>query len=416
MEMEIKENNNLYTEGVETEPNIKIRWKSSIFLFFLSLFAICYYYFGYWEIWEYDIELDIEFFVLFVIPAALNSLIYIFSLYRAEKMLLKGNFGWKQLIILNFAIAAILYILAFLFTVTFLVGLFVEAEQGAFESFALGVIHFIAAAVIIFSLVPSLILKKFYPNTSKINKSLFIFFLVATVIFFAYSWAVSNSCNFGRNLECIVDGITYKAEETNDFKTCEKIKQQGKRNKCYYGVAYENNSPQACGEIDSQYEGQYSRDHCYSKVFLKFDLKDKALCYKISSQKIKNSCLISVAGNTGDESLCQSEELDNKDKQRCRDEFARSSALLKKDHSLCENIKSSGIGASMKDYCYLDVVTEAGIKETGVCQKIDNDYLSFLCFVDIAKNLKNIDICDNLPSSKNSSFGKDSCIERYNEK
>ena len=401
---------NQINNTLEQKP--RIRWKSSIFLFFLSLFAIHYYSFGYWEI---DIFFDVDFLsVIFLfIPAALNSLIYIFSLYRAEKMLVKGNFGWKRLIILNFVITTILYILAFLFTFTFLVGLFVEVKQGAFESFALSVIYFIAAAVIIFSLVPSLVLKKFYPNTSKVNKSLFIFFLTATVIVFAYSWVISSNCNSDRDLECVAN----KAEEVNNFKICEKIEQQGKRNECYYGVAYENNSPQACGEIDSQYNvgGPYSRDDCYYNVFLKFDLKDKALCYKISSQKIKNSCLTSVAGNTGDESLCQSEELDNKDKQRCRDEVARSSALLKKDHSLCENIKSSGIGASMKDYCYFDVVTEAGVKEAGICQKINNDYLSYSCFVNVAKNLKNIDICDNLPSSKNSSFGKDKCIERYNE-
>ena|SRR3989338_4774182 len=89
---------NQINNTLEQKP--RIRWKSSIFLFFLSLFAIQYYSFGYWGI---DIFFDIDFLsVIFLfIPAALSSLIYIFSLYRAEKMLLKGNFGWKHLIIFN---------------------------------------------------------------------------------------------------------------------------------------------------------------------------------------------------------------------------------------------------------------------------------------------------------------------------
>lgn len=391
------------------EQKSRIRWKSAIFLFFLSFFAIHYYSFGYFDI---NILFDIDFLsVIFLfIPAALSSLIYIFSLYRTEKMLSKGNFSWKRLIIFNFAITIILYVLAFLFTFTFLIGLFVEASQGAFDSFVLAVIYFVPAVIIIFSSVPSLLLKKFYPDTSKVNKSLFIFFLAATVVVFVYSWIISGNCNFNRDVECVAS----QAEEINDFKICEKIKQQEERNKCYYGVAYDNNSPQACEEIDNV-SGHYGRDDCHYNVFLKWDLKDKALCYKISSQEVKNSCLTSVAGNTGDESLCQSEELNDKDKQRCRDEIARSSALIRKDQSLCENIKSSGIGASMKDYCYLDVVTQADIKEVGICQKIDDDYLSYLCFVDVAKSLKNIGICDNLPSSKNSHFGKDGCIKKYNE-
>lgn len=394
------------------EQKPQIRWKGAIILFLLSFFAIHYYSFGYFDI---EILFDIDFLsVIFLfIPATLSSLIYIFSLYRAEKMLSKGNFSWKRLIIFNFAITIILYILAFLFTYTFLIGLFVEAEQGAFEYFVLNVIYFIPAVVIIFSFVPSFILNKFHPDSGKVNKILSIFFLVTIVVAFAYSWIISSNCNFNKEVGCVAN----KAEEVNDFKICEKIKQQDERNKCYYGVAYNNNSQQSCEEIDSQYNagGPYSRDDCYYNMFLKWDLKDKALCYKISSPKIKNNCLTSVAGNTGDESLCQSEELNDKDKQRCRDKIARSSALLKKDQTLCENIKSSATGASMKDYCYLDVVTEADIKEAEVCQKIDDDYLSYLCFVDVAKSLKNIGICDNLLSSENSGFGKNECIEKYNE-
>ena len=151
-------------------------------------------------------------------------MVYIFAIYRAEKKILKGNFNWKWLIIFNITITIILYALAFLFIFTFLIGLFVEAEQGALDSFVLSVIYFIPAVVIIFSLVPSLILKRFYPDAGKVNKILFIFFLVTTIVVFAYSWASSNSCNFNRNVGCVAD----KADENKNITLCESFKENKK--------------------------------------------------------------------------------------------------------------------------------------------------------------------------------------------
>ena len=382
----------------------RLRWKTGLILFFLSLY---YFYSGSLR----GLFRSEEFFfltLLAIIPSTLIFLVYVYTAYRAEKAVLDNRLDWKWITKYNILLALIMCIPAFLFIFIFLAIPFaLGGGERDFESFILKVTYSIGFILIIFSIIPSAILRVYYYDRKKFNTVLLVFLAVIVSLSFGYKWISEKTCNFGTNTKCLIRG----AEKTNDFKICEKIKHQEERNKCYYNVAYDNNSPQACEEIDdSQYnDGRpYSRDDCYYNVFLRWDLKDKALCYKISNQEIRNSCLTSVAGNTGDDAICQSEELNDKDKQRCLDEIAKSSARLKKDPTLCENIKSSGIGASMKDYCYSDLVFKAGVKEAEICKKIDDDFVSNNCFSYVAKSLKNIDICSD-------SRRKDVCVSRYNE-
>jgi len=364
------------------EQRPRIRWKSAIFLFFLSLFAIQYYSFGYWRI---DIFFDVDFLlVIFLfIPAALSSLIYIFSLYRAEKMLLKGNFGWKHLIIFNFAIAIILYILAFLFTFTFLIGLFVEARQGAFESFALSIIYFIAAAVIIFSLVPSLVLKKFYPNTSKINKSLFIFFLATTVIVFAYSWASSNSCNFNRDIGCVAD----RAEENRNITLCDSFKENKKRDSCYRSAITGRRLHEEDLIMCDQIKSQKIQDFCYKEVSI--TTKDKEMLKKICGE-IKNAgddrdeCYINLARVENDITVC--EKVTGYVKYECVANVAVNSG----DSSLCEKY----LNEKQRSSCYMKMAATKKWQDISICDKasdVGDD--KYYCEVFILENFSNIPSC-----------------------
>lgn len=268
----------------------------------------------------------------------------------------------------------------------------------------------IGLVIVIFSIIPTVILKQ-YRNSKKFIPALLIFFAVAFSLSAGYKYINEQTCNFGENIECFED----RAEANNDFEICEKIANEEVRNECYYGVAYENNNIQACEEIDIKYNARnnerpylHSRDYCYYYVFLRWDLKDKTLCYNISNQIFRNRCLVSVAGNTGDSFICQSDELNQKEKQKCLDEIAKSSAFLKKDPALCENIKSASIGASTRDYCYWDIVVEAGVKEAKICEKIENESLNFRCFSYVASKLKDISICDNLKISQR----RNECISR----
>mgnify|MGYP001612854804 FL=1 len=366
---------NQTNNALEQKP--RIRWKSALILFLLSFFAIPYYYFGYFSYESLAL-------IFGLITATLCSLVYIFAIYRAEKKILKGNFNWKWLIIFNITITIILYALAFLFIFTFLIGLFVEAEQGALDSFVLSVIYFIPAVVIIFSLVPSLILKRFYPDAGKVNKILFIFFLVTTIIVFAYSWASSNSCDFNRNIECVAD----KADESGNVALCESFKEDKKRDSCYRGAITGRNLYEEDLIMCDQIKEQDIQDFCYKEVSI--TTKDKEVLRKTCG-KIKNAgddmnkCYTNLSKVENDIMVC--DKVAGYDKNRC----VANIAVNNNDSSLCDKYLNK---EKEKSSCYKEMATTKKWQDISICDKAssagDDKYY---CEVYILENFSDIPSC-----------------------
>lgn len=351
------------------EQKPRIRWKGALVLFLLSFFAISYYY----------LSLMFGF-----IAALLCFLVYVFTAYRAEKKILKGNFNWKWLIIFNIAITIILYALAFLFIFTFLIGLFVEAEQGAFESFILGVIYFIPAVVLIFSFIPSLILKKFYLDTIKANKILSIFFLVVTIVVFAYSWASFNTCDFNRDVKCVAD----KADESRNVTLCESFKENKKRDSCYRGAITGRNLYEKDLIMCDQIKNQEIQDFCYKEVSI--TTKDKELlkktCGKINNAgDDRNECYTNLAEFESDIMICN--KVTGYDKNRCVANIAVNSG----DSSLCEKYLNK---EEEKSSCYKEMAATKKWQDISICDKTlsagDDKYY---CEVYILENFSDIPSC-----------------------
>ena len=335
MEMEIKENNNLYAGGVETEPNIKIRWKAGWMAFFIvsgiNLLAVN----------PFIYSRDYQFSIISVAVLAFGTTItIILSLYFIEKMLVENRFKvWK--VATTSLIFATLFIF-FYFISTFFYLQTIGSTEGfeAIASIFFGVILFPFSIFIIF--VSNIIFCKFYEKRAA--GIIFLILFISSIIFsfsvIGIRIADYNNCNFGKNNDC----LTGKALNTDTGNTslCEanKYANPHKRNECYFEVGGRGKDLTICDKIVNDSGGGIGmKNACVANVA--FNTNNPQLCDSLKGKwGDKDDCYIIISEKWNDLEICNNISDDYKD-EYSRHMCITNIAINNNDKSYCEIVKSS---------------------------------------------------------------------------
>ena len=208
------------------------------------------------------------------------------------------------------------------------------------------------------------------------NKILFIILILVFAIIF-YTTAISGIARALNNPGFC--SMHIEAKE-NSF-----IFMQGSKDRCIFKVALDNSNVDYCKQIKDTY-------------------------VDVANSK-KNKCILNIARNLEDASICYQITNDNQRQRDC----IRYIAEDKGDILLCE------IPEVDSDMCYFNIAR--GKKENGnpeICNHIDNSGLKYDCYITIAIDKKDTTICEKyFPSDEilinegvnRSDYSKEKCIQ-----
>lgn len=296
---------------------IKIRWKEGVGLFvFLILSGL--YFFGtpdFSGVLDYKYDYYNEDIVIFlfrvILPVPFLVGVYLYFLYKTEKRIKEGRFGFLRLFVFSLAMAlagGLIWETAFDFSSSYDYGGSDTTKQLAYFSFWRFHV-FPAMTIFVFSLAPSLIFYRFKESVKKFHRATIVLFLFIFVGLFSYQQAGDLTCGFNYDSYCVGN----KAVKTKDISLCEKVKTTKEfsnydnygKNSCYEAISRRWDDISLCDKIrivsDQKHYSQYQLHQCVSSIAR--NTKNKELCEKIPVSKFKEICFKNFErkiGNSGD--------------------------------------------------------------------------------------------------------------------
>ena len=369
---------------------IRVRWFGGICLllfliafftsplFSLSLFIPDVNDYGFFEsvksILSFDDEIDIFWPILYFL---LPVIIFLFSAHKTEKRIAAGNFSFKRLIIFNLIITFVLYGLLF-FPLMFMYALS-EAfgEHGGSNYLINFLIIFPPLEVLFFSVIPSLYLLKFKERPKVFSLTL-LFFIFATLILFLNTFQYIYTCGNYEYPLCLAE----KAVIEKNHLLCDKAKDDpddelfSGRDHCYAQLSEDWNDISICNESSDSY------GICITNIAVNTNQQqfcdliknndEKTECYSMFNPSIGNCgtkdyyCVAKKAKKWADYSLCY-KLTDNKNKNYCY----VSLSYDWKDIKLCDQIIGSDIPSENNRY---ECITNVSINSNNpqFCEKFES--------------------------------------------
>ncbi|MBU0662772.1 hypothetical protein KJ891_04890 [Candidatus Micrarchaeota archaeon] len=189
-----------------------------------------------------------------------------------------------------------------------------------------------------------------------------------------------------------------------DYRVCQEMGVEVKRNRCLQKVGTKTASTDACSVISDR----QMRDSCFDSVA--YDNQNVQICLKVASTPIKDKCIYDLAKNSGNVRICAFISGSIEDNEYIRDncylEVAPNSTvicgkLVKEERaeecyirlSNCENIK----GAEDKANCYDNAAR--GSQDYMMCNQIDDEFeeIRAACVRDVINAYPTLDGCSLLP-------------------
>lgn len=216
---------------------------------------------------------------------------------------------------------------------------------------------------------------------------------------------------------------SYIAKTKADDFLCGEIKDNYTRDFCHYLTG-------DCNKIEYD---RHSEDSCYLKMAK--DEKDASICDRNWRYSSKRECLMDVALETGDISVCRNKPMPSKDNcisdiiirkqsfdpsasdfEICKtlrsgkDACILSVAMATENTDLCQEISNYDSGPASRnqyrrDDCYYTfaIYSEKYKDDFSLCSKIEEwDYLKDRCFDEIAIETNNYSLCANIQSEDKS--------------
>lgn len=178
--------------------------------------------------------------------------------------------------------------------------------------------------------------------------------------------------------ECKNHVYEAQARKSGDYVICEKT--SGGGHNCYYDIAITLNE----ARCDSVTETLH-RDNCYNVLVQYGSKKSSEICRKITTEELRDTCLLSVARDTHNATLC--EEIGTiRHKNSCYAYSAQSKKYLEKCYETTNTYS--------KNTCITNIALAE--KEAFICNRISNDDLNSNkddCFERVATDTGNYSAC-----------------------
>ena len=213
------QNDSSVMQSEEPKARPKIRWKGGIVLFLIltAISTVISTVLG-GSIGGYlEFEGIGEVIVPGAIFALISSLIFTFSVNRTGKKIVKNEYGVKWLVKFNIILVSIIYVTVFLCLFTFGVGFLVADGTAVITFLAFSIPIF----VFVFSVLPSLIVYKFYQNQA-VFRFVFAFSVVLLLSLIGFRLISEYTCGFYVGPVCLGE----KAVKTQNITLCEKIREE----------------------------------------------------------------------------------------------------------------------------------------------------------------------------------------------
>ena len=261
--------NDSYAAQEQSQFKPKIKWKSGIilFLFLITISTIINSPIGGYLDFE-DIE---ETIILGAIFALISSLVFIFSVNRTEKRVIKNEYRVKWIIKFNIILVLIIFVTVVLFLFTLGIGFLMGGDSDIFTLLPISILLF----VFVFSVLPSLITYKFYNNQTAF-KFVFIFSIILLLSLIGFRLISEYTCGFYVGPVCLGE----KAVKKQNISLCEKIKE------------------------DPDDPPFFMRDLCYLAA-TDSGWKDISTCDKVYDSDLHSECIIKVADNVKNRQFCE---------------------------------------------------------------------------------------------------------------
>lgn len=250
---------------------IKIKWKGGLIIFLLVM-AISLLAIPGPIIWGEGWTPILMPILMWVLP----TVVFIISISFTLKKLKEGAYSTKWLLkfnLLEFLVMVILMDLIFweLICIEGLGRLSPEKSGLGLGEASLGFFYipeFVFLALVLFSIVPSLIYKKLI-NKKRVLSIIFWTGLVLSIILLFLGIGCKNSCDCYSTPVCVAE----RAVKEQNIDLCEKIKTLYNRSACYFEISYRG-------------------------------YKGIEVCQRMQEDPHFNDCVINIAKNTEDEKLC----------------------------------------------------------------------------------------------------------------
>ena len=174
---------------------------------------------------------------------------------------------------------------------------------------------------------------------------------------------------------------------------CDRILDNKLMHTCYGRVAGETGDEVLCEKIGS--DDEVGRNICY--IYLAVAKKQGGLCDKITVQGGMNSrdtCFALVGGETGNVSLCEKISVD--EGNNSRDVCIAAVAVKNRNPLLCEEMKRLS-GENSRDTCYVLLAVE--LENASLCEKVrlqTGRNSKDCCYMDLAFRTKNTSLCSKV--------------------
>jgi len=181
------------------------------------------------------------------------------------------------------------------------------------------------AAVMFFSLIPSIIILRTHPN-KKTRKMLFIAFIVISVLIFITSLVSIFNCQFGYAGKC----LAMEAINKKDIGLCDNGLTEGSKDRCYNYVIFHGElrlSEEFCDSLPRL------KESCLIKLGI--ETNNPELCGG------DNGCLASVAHSTKNIELCRILDSTEDYQENLRNQCIWGVAVKTENISLCDEMTSN---------------------------------------------------------------------------
>ena len=168
--------------------------------------------------------------ILIILPAIVLTAIFMFSQYKTKRKIQDGQYRVGWVVKYNLLLSLVLYLISLAVSSVSILGIiFYSDMEGIIFAFVGFFGLFIAPLVIlVFSVVPSLLLYKFY-NNKTILRILFWIVLVLSITIIAYYSVWVATCESYHNSYC----LSKKAIKAQDSTICEKSVDDWHKTSCY---------------------------------------------------------------------------------------------------------------------------------------------------------------------------------------
>lgn len=347
-----------------------------------------------------------------------TAVLFVFSLYLTEKLILKDKFRtWK--------IAIRCLVFGAFFGLLYLISLFFDLQTiGSSEGLEfiagifIGVVYTLFFIFVIF--ITNLIFYKLHNR--KISKGIYFLLLAIPIIFSLITIGLKVNdyydCDFSKDADC----VSGKALSVSDASLCEKNKYANPqdRNECRIKVSQNSDDPSMCRKIEDG-AGRDPEDfkyQCFANIA--FNTKNYSLCEELTNRFYKNRCYSSIGEKTNDINICNKvingprqfsdcieniatntnnrdlcDKVDDKNKKGCRLNFDLNASRTSRDTAICDKIRNEGWGSSQVETCISHVAAHTG--NYSLCEKV-TDYSNYrdVCYVGASNKLTDAGICDKI--------------------